>query len=631
MRDLDREVNNKRTTTFLVITVVVFSILILRLFYLQIIRGSYYQDSATRNSLRTKVLKASRGNIYDREGKILARNSFGYQLIHTNTISLSKKDYDLLLSLENESDDMINDKYVNEKNKHKKSVYELMLDINEVSTLFEVDKKEIIKTIYRTLPNGVEKEVILLDDIKDDIALKNVEIIGRKNNIIVEYPKRYYPNKEIASHVIGEVKLINKDEYDNLKSSGYELDSLIGKKGIEKEYDSIMKGVNGKEYIEVDIKGNMIKSLNKTVSEAGSNVYLSIDLELQKYMTDVLKNKSGVFIAMEAKTGKIITFVSAPEIDLNLLSSRISIEDWNKLINNKKTPLVNKGISGLYPAGSTFKPISGAAILESGISPRYEIMSTGTYVYGKSKFRDSHTYGHGRTNFYKSIEESVNTYYYQLLQKVDFKEFENIAREFGVGKYTGIDIPGELKGVLPTPEWKKERFKTKSSQIWLPGDLINLSIGQGYLLMTPMQVLMEYSIIANNGYAIQPTFIDKFVDRNGIETTKQINKYKALENVSDKNIKVIQDALTLAVQGKNGTARSLNNLGVKISAKTGTAQNSNFKDHHSWLAGYFPSKEPEIIFVSLIEGGGYGSGEATEVTREFIIKYMEKYNKREEQ
>ena len=457
-----------------------------------------------------------------------------------------------------------------------------------------------------------------------NIALKAVEKIKNNRINIVEYNKRYYPEDSIASHVIGNVKPISEKEYNELKKEGYQHDDLIGKKGVEKEYDKEMKGQDGVEDVEVDVHGNVIKEIKNVSSITGKNIYLSIDLDLQKYMTQAFAGKSGAFIAMEVKTGKIITFVSYPEISLNLLSSRIPDDQWNELVNSKAKPLVNKGIAGLYPPGSTFKAITGLGILESGISPYDTVMSTGQYKFGKLIFRDSSSRGYGITNFNKSIEHSVNTYYYVFSQRAGKDNIIKYAKEMGVGEKTGIDIPGEQAGVLPTPEWKKKRFKKKQDQIWLPGDLINMSIGQGYVLMTPVQVLSAYQIIANNGVMIKPTVVDRFVSYDG-KVEKNEPKILRKIKVSDKNLKLMQNALRLPVSSYGGTARVLYFPNFPVSAKTGTAQNTGFRDNHSWIAGYFPSDNPQIVFVSIIEGAGYGGVASGQLARTFIEKYRDKY------
>ena len=624
MRELDKEEKNIRFIVFLVLVAVVFLLLVARLFTLQILNASEYAEQALQNRIRTNVIKATRGEIYDREGKLLAKNTTGYQVIHSHTQPLSPKDVALLKEVKNMTQEQIDARLSQERKAVAERIKETIGDINKISQITGYQVDYLIDRFFKQQRMGTDKKILVIEDLEKQVALRAIEKIDNDRIDIVEYNKRYYPEDSLASHVIGYVKPISEKEFKDLEKEGYRNSDLIGKKGVERSYDKEMKGQDGKENVEVDAKGNVIRQMETTESVAGKNVYLSLDLELQKYMTDAFIGKSGVFIAMEAKTGKIIAFVSNPEISLNLLSSRIPDNQWNELVNSKAKPLVNKGIAGLYPPGSTFKAITGMGILESGISPYATVTSTGQYRYGKLIFRDSHKYGNGVTNFAKSIEQSVNTYYYVFSQKAGVEKIVKYAKEFGIGSKTGIDIPGELAGTLPSPEWKKKRFKKKQDQRWLPGDLINMSIGQGYVLATPIQIASAYQAIANNGVQLKPTVVDRFVTYSG-KVENNAPKVVRKLNVSSKNLKLMQNALRLPVIGYGGTAKLLRIGDYPVSAKTGTAQNTGFGDNHSWIAGYFPSDNPQIVFVSIVEGGGYGGVASGNMALKFILKYRDKY------
>ena len=624
MRELDKKEKNVRFIVFLVLVGAVFLLLVARLFTLQVLDASQYAEQALQNRIRTNVIKATRGEIYDREGKLLAKNATGYQVIHSHTQPLSPKDVALLKEIKNMTQEQIDARLSQERKAVAERIKETIGDIKKISQITGYQVEYLIDRFFKQQRMGTDKKILVIEDLEKQVALRAIEKIDNDRIDIVEYNKRYYPEDSLASHVIGYVKPISEKEFKDLEKEGYRNSDLIGKKGVERSYDKEMKGQDGKENVEVDAKGNVIRQMETTESVAGKNVYLSLDLELQKYMTDAFTGKSGVFIAMEAKTGKIIAFVSNPEISLNLLSSRIPDNQWNELVNSKAKPLVNKGIAGLYPPGSTFKAIIGIGILESGISPYATVTSTGQYRYGKLIFRDSHKYGHGVTNFAKSIEQSVNTYYYVFSQKAGVEKIVKYAKEFGIGSKTGIDIPGELAGTLPSPEWKKKRFKKKQDQRWLPGDLINMSIGQGYVLATPIQIASAYQAIANNGVQLKPTVVDRFVTYSG-KVENNAPKVVRKLNVSSKNLKLMQNALRLPVSGYGGTAKLLRIGGYPVSAKTGTAQNTGFGDNHSWIAGYFPSDNPQIVFVSIVEGGGYGGVASGDMALKFILKYRDKY------
>lgn len=617
-RVMDTEDEGKRTTYFIFIVGAIFLLLILRLFYLQILNGDMYREKAVKNSLRENIVKASRGKIYDRNGVVLADNSTGYKIIHFDTKTMSVEEKNILKQM------FLNDKreYNTLKPKQKSKLDEIYFDISYISKISNTSFDEILDTFYKTPIMGIDKEITVVDDIPQDLAMREVEKLPNDRIDIVEYNKRSYPFGKLASHILGYVKLISSDEYKTLKESGYLVDDLIGKKGIEKQYDKQLKGINGQEFVEVDVKGNVIKKIDETTAIGGDNIYLSIDSDLQSYMTDVFAGAPGAFIAIDVNTGKILTFVSSPEIDSNLLSSKINQNDWNNLVNSKSTPLVNKGIAGLYPPGSTFKAVTGISFLESGINVNEGINSTGSFTYGGVTFRDAHSVGHGFTNFYKSIEQSVNSYYYNFIMRIPRDNFFRIAREFGIGQKTGIDLFGEQDGLLPTPDWKKKKFKKRQQQVWLPGDMINMSIGQGYLLLTPMQVLMIYQTIANDGVMLYPTLVDRFVDAQGNSKNNETKIRKKL-NVNINSIREMQKALRLPVVGSGGTAKVLQLPYVTVAAKTGTAQNAG-GNNHSWIAGYFPADKPKIAFVALVENGGYGGVAAGQKARAFIERYYKK-------
>ena len=624
MRILDKEDNNKRVNLFIIFLSFIFFLLIARLYFLQIVKGEEYDNKAARNGLRSNVIKPVRGKIYDKNGVLLATNTTGYYLVHKNSQNISEEEVKLLKSMYNKNELEISNILSKSSEKTKKKLMELYNDILEMIKISGQEYDDVVDIFYRVLPEGFEKSIIIAEDLNPKIAFVNVEKITNSRIDIVEYNKRYYPNNELASHIIGNVKLINQKEYDNLKEKGYEKNDLIGKDGIEKYYDIVMKGNSGNQYVEVDARGNILNLLDEEKPIPG-NIYLSIDYELQKYMTEKFRGELGTFIAVDIKTGKILTYISYPEIDLNLLSSRISKSKWEELMNSNKKPLLNRGIAGLFPPGSTAKIASGAAILESGISPESTVNSTGEFTYGKVTFRDAHRGGYGITNFYKAIADSVNTYFYTNILNVGLNKFLDTAQRFGIGELTEIDIPGELKGVLPTPEWKKTRFADPRSQKWLTGDLINMSIGQGYMLMTPIQVVMMYQAIANNGDMLKPSFVEYFESQDGIKEYKATEKLRNL-GIKQSTINAIKKGLRQTVT--NGTAKNLLKLNVQVSAKTGTAQNSKVLDH-SWMAGYFPSENPQIAFLALVENGGYGSVEAGNRVYDFIQKYYSKSEDKE--
>lgn len=619
--------DNKRVKSFIIIIAILFLIILSRLFYLQIIKGQEYKNLASNNSIKISSIPTLRGNIYTKDDVLLATNVSGYELVLNNVVTISKIEYDFLITNKELDIDAFNNEVdkTNYSKKTKERLKQNFINIKDLQKISNVSYEEIVKILYNKVPYGFNRQLVIDNNISDVVALKNIENIQNENIDILEYDKRYYPHNEIASHIVGNVKEISNEEYEELKDQGYTNRDIIGKKGIERHYDKVLKGSDGRQYSEVSAKGQVLNIISQTDAIKGSDIYLNINYEIQDYMTKEFDNKYGAFIAIEVDTGKIITMVSSPELDLNLLSSKISGSTWNKILNMPEKPLINKAISGLYPPGSTFKVVSGAALLENGVTKNTTVNSTGSFKYSNNIYRDSHRQGHGITNFSKSIEESVNSYYYELINTITIDEFIRISKEFNIGQKTQIDIPYELSGLLPTPDWKKKRFSNYQDQIWLPGDSINMSIGQGYLLVTPIQMLMVYQAIANDGVMLKPQLVDKIVNTN---ETVNINKEILHEvDISKNTLKLIQEALKKPVKGAHGTAKILNVDFVNVSAKTGTAQNYTGADH-SWMAGYFPSEKPKIAFIALVTEGGFGAVEAGSKVRSFLYKY---YNKTKEE
>ncbi|WP_134113176.1 penicillin-binding protein 2 [Hypnocyclicus thermotrophus] len=564
--------------------ILVYGLVLIRLFYMQVYNREEFIEKSKKNRIKIRRIEAPRGNIYDRNGKLLVKNIAGYRLVYLNG-----RRY--------------NDEIV-----------------KNIAELLGISKESVIKKIKYGEIYTYTGENVLEQDLEIEKAHKIMEKISKYSYLdVISYSKRYYIYNDLASHVLGYIKPITEKEYEKLKDNPvYTKRSYTGKKGIEKQYDELLQGKDGYEYIEVNAYNKIVKKIKNAEVKPGSNLYLSIDYELQKYITDFLGNEKAAFLAMEAKTGKIITMVSSPEYSLNMFTSKFSTKDWNKLIKNPSRPLINRITGSTYPPGSIFKPLVAMSFLEQGIDKDYEIYDPGYYQIGKWKYRSWKRGGHGYTNMEKSIIESVNTYYYTMGDKIGHKPIIETASKFGLGKKTGIDLPDEKVGILPDKEWKKVHY----GEGWYRGDTVNLSIGQGYLLVTPLQMLLAYDVLANNGIGYKPHILDKVIDSEG--KVKNIeHEISILYNGKKEYFDTLREAMVQVVDSNHGTGRRLRRDFVKIAAKTGSAQNSMYSDTHAWAAGYFPADNPEIVFVSFVEGGGSGGAIATKAVNAFIDKYYE--------
>lgn len=571
--------------------VIIYALLITRLVYLQIIRGEYYLKLSQDNRVKIKRINAPRGKIYDRNGKLLVTNLPGYKLVYLNGRKYNGKILKEISDLVDLPVEII------EKKLKYGEIYQYTGE-NEIINNLPVEKAHLIMEILEKYP--------YLD--------------------VVTYAKRFYINDTFASHTLGYVKPITKKELEELKDKGYTRNSIVGKKGIEKKYDEILQGQDGLEYIEVNAYNKVVKNINNVEAVPGKELVLSLDYRLQTHMMEAMTGKMGAFIAMNVKTGEILTILSNPEYSLNKFSDKFTNEEWDALINDPLKPLYNRAISSTYPPGSVYKVVSSLSFLEDGIDPDMTIFDSGYFQLGNFRYRSWKKGGHGVTNMAKSLIESVNVYYYTLIHQLGSKNLEKVSKAMGLGQYIGMDVLEEKKGIMPSPEWKKEKW----DQNWYPGDSINLSIGQGYLLTTPLQILNIYAMIANKGISYKPRIVKEIVGNDGTkqETKKEIAyKYETKEEYYE----IITNALIDTVSKDNGTAKALRTKDLLIAAKTGSAQNAGQKsknDSHAWTAGFFPAKDPEIVFVAFVENGGGGGAISAPIAKAFVDKYLELYKGR---
>lgn len=563
----------------------VFLLLACRMGYLQIIKEDKYSYLAQKNRVKFRKIDAERGNIYDSTGELLVTNSTGYRLVFLNQRTVTDK------------------------------------EIEEMSKLTGYDEEYLRKRVKYGEIVPYTKENVLIEDLDLEIAHKLMEKINAYPYLEIQsYSKRKYIHDTLAAHTLGYVKKITAEEYDDLKEKGYSPRDIVGKNGIEKVYDYEMKGKPGYDYIEVNALNKAQKIEKSQNPIPGYDLHLAMDYRLQKYMEEVFRdnNLTGSMIALDPRTGKIITIVSYPTYSLETFSSRISQEEWNEIINDPRKPLTNKSIAGEYPPGSTFKIFSAFSFFEKGLDPKTTIYDDGAYRIGKWSWKAWKPGGHGYTDYNKSIVESVNPYYYKFADMYGHEGIAQMAEKFGYGKATGIDVSGERDGVVPTEKWKRKKFK----QNWYKGDTIIFSIGQGYMLATPIQVAVSYMGLANRGKAYVPKVVDYL--QRGDEKVDIEPEVLYDVKVPSWYYDVTNKALIDTVEKKNGTAKTLKTPGLTIAAKSGSAQNSRFKETHAWIAGYFPAdKQPEVVFVVVLEGAGGGGTMAGGVAKKFVDKYLE--------
>jgi penicillin-binding protein 2 len=442
----------------------------------------------------------------------------------------------------------------------------------------------------------------------------------------------------MLAHVIGYTGEISPEELKKDANGSSSVGDIIGKDGLEKYLDQYLKGKSGAEQVEVNVLGKEVKIIGKIDPVSGYNVVLAIDSFLQKIAWDALKDKPGSVVVMDPRDGAILALVSSPSFDPNLFNGGISFEDWDNLSNNPSHPMGNRAISGQYPPGSTYKLVVAAAALEEGlITPDTSFNCNGAFELGNRTYKCWQKHGHGRVNLHRAIVESCDVYFYNVGKLVGVDKLAEYARGFGLGQLTGIDLPREKSGLIPTKEWKQSKF----GEAWQMGETISISIGQGFDLVTPIQLVNAYSALANGGTIYKPRIVKKIEMADGRVLKSFEPEQKSRIPISQKNIDILSYAFWGVVNEKGGTGYALKRKEEDVCGKTGTAQvvglpdddkarkrkilSAKYRDHALFVC-YAPYKNPEIAIAVIAENAGHGGAAAAPIARKIIDAYFERKN-----
>jgi penicillin-binding protein 2 len=577
-----------------------FFMIFIRLWSLQVIKGSDLRRLSENNCIRLRENPADRGMLLDRKGRILAHNRPSYEVY-----------------------------LVPEDLKVNPGV------VIEVGRLLNIPPEEIQERMKTQKRRAPFKPVKIKSDIDwHELALLESNRVHLPGLIVDVRPRRAYDYGELASHLIGYLGEIDENELKQAKEAPYRMGALIGKYGVEYRWEEDLRGVDGGRQIEVDALGREIRPLGTVEPFPGNNLFLTIDLDLQKTAEEAYQDKNGALIAMDPKTGRILAMVSKPSFEPDIFARNILQEEWDSLVENPHHPLQNKGIQGQYPAGSVFKIVTAIAGLESGmITPSTQFNCAGAFHYGNRDFRCWKEGGHGAISLHRAIVESCDVYFYQVGLKVGVDLIAHYANEFGLGRVIGISLPHERPGTVPSSSWKKKRFGVP----WYSGETLSFSVGQGYLNATPLQLLMLISGVANGGKQYLPQVVERVENIYG----NKLKEYPPVElgraNVSEKTLQIIQEALRGAVNDPHGTGWTCLLKEVKVAGKTGTAQvvrlPENFKKgdmnrmpqkfrDHAWFVAYAPFEDPKISIAVLVEHGGFGASAAAPIAKKVIAKYL---------
>ncbi len=548
----------RRTRLFQWVVVCSFLMLTAGLFFLQIAQGGEYVKLASRNRLRILRIAAPRGSILDINGSPLAVNVRTFNVCGYPVDLQNEENIKATVSLLTRSGIPMDEPRLKEL----------------VDKQYSAPYRAI--TVATNLTFSQIAEMIMDRDFKKALFITPVW-------------KRTYPAAQYAAHVVGYVAEITKDELASREPELYRGGDLIGKNGIERQYEDFLRGSAGEEVIEVDSRGRKLRDISYTRTQKGGDMTLTIDLAAQRYAAELIGKFRGAVIAMDVRDGSIRCLYSSPSYDPNPLTWGISNKEWAVLTDHAERPMMNRAISGAYPPASTFKVVTGSAILESKTAGRNtQVYCPGYFELGTRRFRCWNRSGHGNENITRALRDSCDVYFYEMAYKMGIKRLMETSEKFGVGRKTGVDLSGEAAGTLPGPEWKRRRIKEN----WYGGDTVNNSIGQGYVLMTPLQVLRIYAAIANGGKLLKP-------------------RLNAVAAVEEQPLGISPEVLSVIRQGveevtRSGTGRRAGGYGVSVAGKTGTAQNSQ-GDDHAWFVGYAPIDNPRYAAVAIAEAGKTGS------------------------
>jgi penicillin-binding protein 2 len=611
IKDSDREIHHfrMRLSALVVLVFICFGLLVARFVWLQVVKHNQYMAQAEDNRIALVPIVPNRGLILDRNGVVLASNYSAYTL----EITPSK----LEATLDSVIDELAKLVTIEPKDRKRfKRLLEESKNFSSVPIRTRLTDDEVARfTAQRFRFPGVEVQARLF---------------------------RQYPLGEIASHVLGYIGRINQAEAKVIEASddaaNYTGTDHIGKEGLEKSYEHQLHGQTGYEEVERSAGGRAIRTLSRTPPVPGTNLILSIDIELQKVIEEAFGDFRGALVAIEPETGDVLAYVSRPGFDPNLFVDGIDSQSWTELNTSLDRPLMNRPLSGTYPPGSTFKPFMALAALESGKRrPEQGISDAGFFMLGGHRFNDDKPGGHGYIDMYRSIVMSCDTYYYQLGNEMGIDLISSFMKQFGFGSPTGIDLEHEKGGVLPSQEWKRERFKrNRAAQKWVGGDTISISIGQGFNSYTMLQLAHAVSTLANNGVIMKPHLVKILEDGGTRQRTLTVAKESGRIPLKAENIEIIKRAMVGVINDNSGTGfMAFRNAGYVAGGKTGTAQVVGLKgakyNHNitperlrdnALFTAFAPADKPKIAIAMVVENAGFGAQYAAPIARKALDYYL---------
>lgn len=596
----DKDWIKQRLIAASICILLVFALLFLRLVYLQVIKGEEYRRLSEKNAVRLKSVKSSRGLIFDRNKKLMVDN---------------RPSFNLKIVLEDAGD--------------------VKETVKKVARLIRVPSQELMDSIARAGKGIFYKPILLKTDIsRNQLAIVEAHKFDLPGIHVDIEPTRHYIYKKTGAHLLGYLGQINTMELKSGRYPDVRSGDSIGRYGIEKSFEKYLQGKRGGRQIEVDASGRTIKILRTIEPVAGLDLNLTLDLDLQKTAEKLLEGRDGAVVAIDPDNGDVLVMASSPRFDQNDFIGGISHKKWNLLMTDPGKPLINKAIQAEYPPASTYKIITSfAALEEKHIDINTRVFCPGFFKYGNRVYRCWKKHGHGEMNITDGLTQSCDVFYYQAGEKVGVDALAQYAMGCGLGKKTGIMLGHEKKGLVPTSAWKKKRY----NESWQGGETLSIAIGQGYNLVTPLQMAVLMAAIGNGGTLYRPRIVKTIEDCHGKIVKKIEPEVTGGLPASKETLDIVKNALLQVVEGKRGTARGIRLKGIEIAGKTGTAQvfsikkgeKIDFKNlayslrDHAWFVCYAPAENPIIAIAVMIEHGEHGSSTAAPIAGALIEQYTQ--------
>jgi len=578
-----------------IVIIVAFSLIFARLWHLQIIKGDYFKDLSENNRIRIQEIAAPRGIIYDREGIPLVDSFPSFD------VSLFPQDVPDMPAL-----------------------------IPALSRAVSLNPERLQAKIEAAQGFSPARPLKIKTDItREDLAMVETRRLDLPGVMVDMVIRRNYSYENLAAHLIGYLGEISPEELEQEEFINHKIGHFVGKYGIEQNFETDLMGENGGRQIEVNALGRKMRVLGNLEPNPGNNLFLTLDLELQKAAEGAMAGKKGALVAMDPQNGDILAMASKPDFDPNLFARGISPENWKKITGNPSSPLQNRATQGQYPPASVYKIVTAIAGLEEKIiTPETTFHCPGAFPFGNRDYLCWKKEGHGRVNLRRAIIESCDVYFYNLGLRLGVDRIAKYAFGLGLGKATGFPLGHEKPGLVPTSAWKMKRFRIP----WQAGENLSVAIGQGFNLTTPLQVASALSAVANGGRLYRPRVVQSVKAPHG-ETLKEFPPVEGkILHVSPETLEVIRESLWGVVNSPGGTGGRARIDGFNVAGKTGTAQvvqrregrgELNLPEHqdHAWFACFAPAYHPRITVVVLIEHGGHGGAAAAPVAKKVLEKY----------